>query len=71
MNYRNLVLRIAVLVFIFGFSALSLCYAQFTGGDGSEANPYQVSSVAQLNSVRNYPGSHFVQTVDLDLNVEP
>lgn len=63
--------RLIAIIFVFSFAAFSLCYAQFAGGDGSEAYPYQVSSVAQLNSVRDYPNAHFVQMGDLDLNVEP
>jgi hypothetical protein len=41
--------------------------AQFAGGDGSSANPYQVSTPEQLSEVRNYLDSYFIQTSNLDL----
>lgn len=42
-------------------------FAQFDGGEGTENNPYQVATAAQLNEVRNYPEAHFIQTADIDL----
>lgn len=46
----------------------------FSGGDGSEGSPYEISSVADLlhlsmtvNSGTTYVDKYFVQTVDLDL----
>jgi hypothetical protein len=41
--------------------------AAFDGGDGSAGNPYQVSTAAQLNDVRNFLSSYFIQTADIDL----
>ena len=41
--------------------------AQFAGGDGSQSDPYQVSTPEQLSEVRNYLGSYFIQTNDIDL----
>ena len=46
-------------------------YAQFSGGSGTEADPYQVASAADLNNVRNYLSSYFIQTADIDLGVAP
>ncbi len=46
-------------------------YAQFSGGSGTEANPYQVATAADLNNVRNYLSSHFIQIADIDLGVAP
>ena len=43
----------------------------FAGGDGSSSNPYQVSTVAHLDSVRHYLDSNFVQVADIDLWVAP
>lgn len=40
----------------------------FAGGDGTEGDPYQVATAAQLNGIRNQTGSHFVQTADIDLS---
>lgn len=60
--------------FILGSSDLTL-YAIWTpffaGGDGTAGNPYQVSMASQLNHVRDYPGAHYIQTADIDLNVAP
>ncbi len=41
--------------------------AVFAGGDGSESNPYQVSTPEQLNEVRNHLDAYFIQTADIDL----
>ena len=43
----------------------------FAGGTGTEANPYQVATAAQLNNVRNHLDEHFVQTANIDLGVSP
>ena len=57
-----------IIVVLFVIISFSYIYAQFAGGDGSEGDPYQVSSPAQLNEVRNYLSSHFIQTADISLN---
>lgn len=43
----------------------------FAGGDGTVGNPYQVSNASELNDVRNYLGSYFIQTADIELGVSP
>jgi hypothetical protein len=43
----------------------------FAGGDGSLADPWQVSSAEQLNELRNFPDDHFVLTADIDLGTAP
>ena len=40
---------------------------EFAGGDGTEGNPYQVSTAEQLDNVRNYLDAYFIQTADIDL----
>ena len=40
----------------------------FSGGDGSEENPYQVSTPEQLNAVRNNLEAHYIQINDIDLS---
>ena len=69
-NLKALVL-IGVLLVLTGAA-----YAQFAGGSGTEADPWQVSTVEHLYNVRNYLGSgnankYFVQTADFDLGVAP
>ena len=39
----------------------------FDGGDGSSGNPYQVATATDLNNVRNYLTSYFIQTANIDL----
>ncbi|MDG5767243.1 T9SS type A sorting domain-containing protein [Balneolales bacterium ANBcel1] len=45
-----------------------LLKAQFTDGDGSEANPYQVATLEQLQAIgeQEYLDKHFIQTADID-----
>ncbi|WP_069129909.1 InlB B-repeat-containing protein [Rhodohalobacter halophilus] len=38
----------------------------FAGGNGSEANPFQVSTVEQLQSINEYTNDHFVQINNID-----
>ena len=40
---------------------------EFAGGNGTEGNPYQVSTPEQLNNVRNYLNAYFIQTQDIDM----
>ena len=40
----------------------------FAGGNGTEVDPYQVTTAAQLNEIRNHLSDHFVQTADIDLS---
>lgn len=48
-----------------------LCLAQFAGGTGTVEDPYQIANAEQLNQVRNYLTSSFIQTADIDLGVAP
>ncbi len=41
---------------------------KFAGGDGTEANPYQVSTPEQLNAVRNNLSANYVQINDIDMS---
>ncbi|EXJ11799.1 ZmpA/ZmpB/ZmpC family metallo-endopeptidase-related protein [Nitrincola nitratireducens] len=42
--------------------------AQFSGGDGTEANPYLVATASDLNQVRNHLSAHFRQVSDINLS---
>lgn len=46
-------------------------FAQFAGGSGTEQDPYQVATAEHLNNVRNFAGSQFIQTADINLGVAP
>lgn len=41
--------------------------SDFAGGAGTQANPFRVATAEQLNKVRYYPESYFIQTADIDL----
>ena len=41
--------------------------AGFAGGSGTEEDPYQVAAPEQLNNVRNYLSSYFIQICDIDM----
>ncbi|MCK4981233.1 MAG: hypothetical protein KAS62_12610, partial [Candidatus Delongbacteria bacterium] len=38
----------------------------FADGSGTEANPYQIATLDQLNNVRYYLTAHFIQIADID-----
>ncbi|MGI2295047.1 GLUG motif-containing protein [Paenibacillus sp. GXUN7292] len=42
----------------------------FVGGDGSEDEPFQITTAEQLNEIRNHPTSHFVLINDIDLSTD-
>ncbi len=42
--------------------------AQFDGGDGTLSNPWQITSLEQLNRVRNHLSGNFILTSDLNFN---
>jgi len=48
------------------FTGVTVASAQFDGGDGSENNPYRISTVEQLQQIADYTDAHFVQTADID-----
>ena len=43
----------------------------FAGGQGTEADPYQIATAVQLDYVRDFLDKHFIQTADIDLGVSP
>lgn len=43
----------------------------FGGGCGTQANPYEIATAAQLDSVRYQRDKYFIQTANIDLNVAP
>ncbi len=54
-------------------TALALCcalnsYAQYSGGSGTEADPYLVATAEDLQNVSNNTTSYFKQTDDIDLD---
>ncbi|MDA3837901.1 MAG: hypothetical protein PF574_02850 [Candidatus Delongbacteria bacterium] len=48
-----------------------LAYSQFSGGSGTVLDPYHVATATDLDNIRNYLESSFIQTADIDLGVAP
>ena len=48
------------------FIVLTFHLLGFAGGSGTILDPYQVSTLSDLNDVRNYPSSVFMQMNDID-----
>ncbi|MFP4664317.1 MAG: cadherin domain-containing protein [Bacteroidales bacterium] len=46
-------------------------YTQFAGGNGTETDPWQITTVEQLDSVRNHLVDHFILMNDLDFDGTP
>ena len=44
---------------------------EFAGGNGTEENPYQISSDIMFREMAKYPGKYFVLISDLDLSDSP
>ncbi|MDR0863487.1 MAG: DUF6383 domain-containing protein [Candidatus Symbiothrix sp.] len=66
---KKITLLFVAIVLLFSAQTMK---AQFAGGDGSEANPYQISNRAELRALDDYindagAGKHFVLTADIDL----
>ena len=49
-------------------SVISANASPFSGGDGSEANPYLVATPEALNAIRNNPSAHYRQIADIDMS---
>ncbi|MDA3886182.1 MAG: T9SS type A sorting domain-containing protein [Candidatus Delongbacteria bacterium] len=45
--------------------------SQFSGGSGTVLDPYHVATAEDLDNIRNYLESSFIQTADIDLGVAP
>ncbi len=54
-----------VLIVLCQFINLSV-KAQFSGGDGSKSDPWQIASLEQLDSVHNHLSGNFILTSDLN-----
>ena len=66
MKKRFMKILLLVLLFITSnFIVLDVEAAVFSGGDGSEKSPYQITTKEQLDEVRNYPDSNFILMNDI------
>lgn len=52
-------------------TSFTVCSASsaFADGAGTEANPYQIATLDQLNNVRNYLTAHFIQIANIDASL--
>jgi len=48
--------------------SVTVLFAQFAGGSGTENDPYLVETAEQLDNVRDYLDAHFLQIADIDLS---
>ncbi|HOZ01663.1 MAG TPA: FlgD immunoglobulin-like domain containing protein [Candidatus Syntrophosphaera sp.] len=64
-------LKVIVSVLCLLLASLGSLSAQFSGGSGTEADPYQIATPTDLDNIRNYCSSHFLQTADISLDVAP
>ena len=58
---------ILILIIIFQMAL----YSQFSGGSGTVGDPYQIATAEDLDNIRNYLESSFIQTADIDLGIAP
>lgn len=67
------ILSLVLLLSLLPLSSIVYAAADFAGGDGSEGNPFQIATPAQLDNVRNHlePGKYFILTSDIDLGNTP
>ncbi|WP_234571491.1 InlB B-repeat-containing protein [Rhodohalobacter sp. 614A] len=54
------------LVTIDGSKSVTAVFRFFDGGNGNPGNPYQISTLLQLQAMQDYPDSHFILTQDID-----
>jgi parallel beta-helix repeat protein len=47
------------------------CSPLFSGGSGTDEDPYLISTAVHLNEIRHYPGASFLQISDVDLGKAP
>lgn len=64
-----LLLSVCLLCSFLPLAALAAAASPFSGGDGSEENPYLVSSPEALDAVRNDRKAYYRQTADIDLSI--
>lgn len=64
---KVLLSRVALMAIVCLFIGSS-AFAQFAGGSGTPADPYQIATAAQLDGIRNHLDAHFILTANIDLN---
>lgn len=54
------------IITIDGNKSVTAIFSFFDDGDGTPENPYQISTLDQLQMVQNYPDSHFILMANID-----
>ena len=68
-KFLSLLLSLMMLVMALPLEAITVSAentTEFLGGDGSEENPYLISTKEHLNNVRNYLDAHFKMVADIE-----
>jgi len=63
---RARLLPFALLLMIFTFLVSIPIYAQYAGGEGTESDPWKITSVEQLQSIADNPDAHFILIADIN-----
>ncbi len=64
----SFLLTVIIITSALPLSVISANASPFSGGDGSEANPYLVATPEALDAVRDHPKAHYRQTADIDMS---
>jgi len=63
---KDIFFRTLLLTFFISLFYVASISAQFSGGDGSSANPYQISSIQQLQEISSHLDKNFILLKDID-----
>lgn len=63
---REIIIGIALAIFIFAF-VTSVTATSFSGGSGTEEDPWHVATASDFDNIRNHTSSAFIQVDDLEL----
>ncbi len=58
--------KVLVTSLFISLSALFPAFAQFDGGSGTARDPYQITNIRQLQSIRDYPDKHYIITKNIE-----
>ncbi len=65
---KEIIIGIALAIFIFAF-VTPVTATSFSGGSGTEEDPWQIATSQDFDDIRNYPNSAFIQVDDVDLGI--
>ena len=67
----NLAFLLIILTILYQSSLVEAQSNGFAGGSGTEDDPYEIATAAQLDKVRDHLDKHFVLTANINLGVSP